>query len=325
MAKVLVLGGTRFVGRHIVCALVAQRHAVLALHRGQTKCELPDGVLETFGDRSEPLPPEAVAQRWDAVVDVSGQRPEQLWRSTELDTGWYLFISTLNVYADLSRPGVDEASPTILEFDSNDEAMAYGGNKASCERLVQARFGDRATILRPGIIAGPWDYTGRFSYWPRRALRGGPFLVPAPASRVLQFIDARDLAAFAVRVITDCVPGAYNMAGPAARFSIGELADACVAAGVERGIRSNAVYVDGNELIGSGVEPWTDVPMWLEEPSFAGMFEVDNRKAIAAGLELRPPEATVHSLMDWLAQPDSVAAATPGLSFERETEIIKNL
>lgn len=325
MARVLVFGGTRFVGRHIVDALAAQGHAAVAFHRGQTKCELPAGVREIFGDRNGPLPAEINGQRWDAVIDVSGQRPEQLWRSTELDAGWYLFISTLNVYADLSHAGVDETAPTIAEFDPNDAAMAYGGNKASSERLVRARFGNHCTIVRPGIIAGPWDFTGRVTYWPRRALHGGRFIVPAPGSRSLQFIDARDLAAFAVRAITHRVAGTFNAAGPAERFSLGELADVCVAAAAERGVTAETVLVDAGPLIAAGVEPWTDIPMWLEEREFCGIFEVDNRKAIAAGLDLRPQVETMRALMDWLLQSDSAGAAAPGLSFERESEIIKNL
>jgi 2'-hydroxyisoflavone reductase len=231
----------------------------------------------------------------------------------------------LNAYADLSPPGVDETSPTIVEFDPTDEAMAYGGNKASCERLVQARFGERSTILRPGIIVGPWDYTGRFAYWPRRALHGGSFVVPAPASRPLQFIDARDLAAFAARAMTHRIAGVYNAAGPRKRFSLGELAQTCVAAAAERGIASNAIYADGSVLVADGIVPWTDIPLWLEEPAFAGLFDVENREALAAGLQLRAPMTTVRSVMDWLSQPDSASAASPGLSFERESEIMKKV
>lgn len=324
MASILVLGGTRFVGRHIVERLAAKGFTTTLLHRGQTTCDLPAGVREVFGDRNSSLP-EAVARRWDAVIDVSGQRPEQLWRSTEIDAGWYLFISTLNVYAGLSRPGVSEVAPTITEFNSEDEAMAYGGNKASCERLVEARFGERSTILRPGIIVGPWDYTGRFSYWPRRAFHGGTFIVPAPGSRALQFVDARDLASFAVRAIGDGIAGAYNIVGPRAQFTLGELAQTCVEAAKERGVSATPAYVDGEALVAAGVEPWTDIPMWLQEPDFAGMFEVDNRKALSAGLALRPPIETIRSLMDWLSRRESASAATPGLSLEREAEIVKKV
>jgi 2'-hydroxyisoflavone reductase len=297
VAKILVFGGTRFVGRHIVEALVSGGHEAVALHRGETSCALPPGVREIFADRNGPLPSDA-HERWDAVIDVSGQRPEQLRRSTELDAGWYLFISTLNVYADLSKPGIDETSPTIAAFDSTDEAMAYGGNKAACERLVQARFADRATIVRPGIIVGPWDYTERFTYWPRRAFRGERLVVPLPRSRPVQFIDARDLAAFVVRAITERLAGAFNAAGPRERFSLAELANTCIAAALEHGIESQIELVDAQTLMASGVTPWTDVPLWIEEPAFAGMFEVDNRKAIAAGLELRPPIEIVRSFMN---------------------------
>lgn len=320
--KILVLGGTRFVGRHIVETLSAQGHCVTAFHRGQTICDLPAGVRAIYGDRDLPLPEESFADDWDAIIDVSGRHPDQLRRSLELEAAWYLFISTINVYADLSQAGVDESSPTIREFDPDDGAMAYGGNKAACERLAHARYGDRSTILRCGIIVGAWDYTGRFTYWPRRALRGGPFIVPAPASRPVQFIDVRDLAAFVAYAVTTRLAGVYNTVGPAERFSQDDLAQACVLAAAERGIVSEARYVDGDSLIARGVEPWTDIPMWLHDPALAGAFAVDNHRAIAHGARVRPPIESVRALMDWLATPESAAMAAPGLPSAREAALI---
>ncbi len=320
----LVFGGTRFVGRHIVESLHAQGHEVICFHRGQSLCDLPSGVREIFGDRNERLP-NAIHERWDAIIDVSGQRPEQLERSAGLDAGWYLFISTLNVYADLSRPVVHEESSTIVEFDSSDEAMAYGGNKAACERIVCDRFGERATIFRPGLIVGPWDYTGRFSYWPQRALRGGRFIVPEPPSRPVQFADVRDLAAFAVLAVSQRRDGAYNIVGPNRRFSLGELVRTCVAVAAEREIVSHAVSLRSEALIAAGIEPWTDIPMWLDDPQYAGLFEASYAKAVGAGLKHHSPLETVRALVDWLSQPESTSAAKPGLSTEREAQLLQQL
>ncbi|HEX3672346.1 MAG TPA: NAD-dependent epimerase/dehydratase family protein [Candidatus Cybelea sp.] len=320
--RVLVFGGTRFVGRHVVGTLAARGHDVTCFHRGQNSCELPSGVREILGDRNEALPA-SLREPWDAIVDVSGQRPDQLARSVDLHAGWYLFVSTLNVYADLSKPNVNEESPTIIEFDPGDEAMAYGGNKAACERLVRDRFGGSATILRPGIIVGRWDYTGRFSFWPRRALRGGRFVVPGPASRPVQFADARDLAAFAALAITQGISGAFNVAGPREPLNIGELARTCVAGAAERGIATEGVPISSETLIAARIEPWTDIPMWLEDPEFAGLFEVSHEKAVNAGLTHRSALDTVRALMGWLSEPESDLAAKPGLSEQREAELLQ--
>lgn len=320
--KVLVLGGTRFVGRHIVEALAAQGHDVTCFHRGQSSCALPSGVREVLGDRNETLPA-SLRERWGAIVDVNGQHPDQIANSVDLDAGWYLFVSTLNVYADLSKPNVNEESPTIVEFDPGDEAMAYGGNKAACERAVRESFGESATVLRPGIIVGRWDYTGRFSFWPRRALRGGRFIVPAPESRPVQFVDVRDLAAFAALAISQGISGIFNVAGPREPLKFAGLARTCVAAAAERGIVTEAVPVFSEALIAAGVEPWTDIPMWLEDPEFAGLFEVSHEKAVSAGLEHRSPLDTVRALMDWLSEPESGLAAKPGLSRQREAELLQ--
>jgi len=296
---VLVLGGTRFLGRHIVEALAASGHEVTCFHRGNARCALPAGVREIFGDRNDPLPPELRAQ-WDAVVDVSGQQPQQVERSRELESARYLFISTLNVYADLSQPGTGEDAATVETYDESDPAAAYGGRKAACERLVLERYDDRATILRPGIIAGVWDYTERLTYWPRHALRGGRFEVPAPPERPLQFIDARDLAAFAVRAIQRKIGGIFNTVAPAEPYSLGEFARACAEAAGERGVRAEPLFVSAETLIARGVEPWTDIPMWLEDSAFAGLFQTSNARALAVGLQPRPPIDTARALMDWI-------------------------
>ena len=318
--KVLVLGGTRFAGRAIVEALASRGHDVTCFHRGNNSAELPAGVRETFGDRNEPLPA-ALEQAWDAVVDVSGQLPDQVRRTAALDANRYLFISTLSVYRDNSQIGVDETAATIHEFDPSDAAAAYGGNKTACEEIVVEKFGDRATILRPGIIVGPWDYTGRFSYWPKRASHGGRFIVPAPPERAMQFVDARDLAEFALHAVENAIGGRFNVIGPEQPYTFGELIDACVKAAAERGVRAEPIYIDGTAIFAAGVEPWTDLPMWIDEPQYAGLFTASNRRAVAAGLRFRAPIETIRALLDWVATPPG-AAVQAGLSLEREAEVL---
>ncbi|HMF29060.1 MAG TPA: NAD-dependent epimerase/dehydratase family protein, partial [Candidatus Cybelea sp.] len=193
--NVLVLGGTRFLGRHIVEQLANDGHRVVCFHRGETRALLPEGVEERYGDRNADLNGVAAAS-WDAIVDTCVYRPEQMQRSLELRTGRYVMISTVNVYADLSLPRIAETAPLIEAFDPADEAAAYGGNKAACERLVMERYPRESVVLRPGLIAGRWDPTGRFTYWCDRLLRGGRVLAPGEPKRFVQFVDASDIAAF---------------------------------------------------------------------------------------------------------------------------------
>lgn len=303
--EILVLGGTRFLGRHIVERLAARGHRVTCFHRGLSTCELPGGVSEVLGDRNEP-PPSALHRPWQAIVDVSGQLPEQVARTLELPAQWYLFISTLNVYADLSRTGAAESDATVTSFDPSDVAMAYGGRKAACERMVRERFGEGATIMRPGIIVGPWDYTGRFSYWPLRALSGSRFVVPLPRERPVQFVDARDLAAFVADAIERRITGTFNAAGPATPFTLGELVETALRCAQERGVApGKALFIPPERLLAAGVEPWSDLPLWLEEQEFQGIFAVDNRAGLAAGMTYRAPYETVRAVMDWLDASDS--------------------
>ncbi len=321
--RILVLGGTRFSGRAAVELLAAGGHDVTCFHRGTSRFDLPPGVREVFGDRNDALPAELHERPWDVALDTSGQLPAQVTRSVELPAARYVFISTLSVYADDSQPGMDEDAATITAFDPDDVAAAYGGNKAACERILAERFGDRATILRPGLIVGPRDYSGRFSYWPARALRGGSFVAPAPREYAVQFVDARDLAEFAVLAAVNGICGTFNVVGPAETYTMGELLATCAAVAAERGARSEPAYVDGDAIVAAGAEPWSDVPMWIPGPEYAGFFRVSNRKAVAAGLRFRPPGDTIRALLDWLATPEAEAAAKPGLSPELEARILK--
>src|SRR6185312_4631131 len=153
---------------------------------GETTCELPPGVEDRFGDRNSDV--RAISSDdWDAVIDVAAYEPANLERPLELRCKRYVFISTVSVYRDFSQIGITEESPVYETFDPADEAQRYGGNKAACERLVRERFGDRSAILRPGLIVGPWDPTGRFSYWCERTMRGGTFIVPSPPQRTVEF------------------------------------------------------------------------------------------------------------------------------------------
>lgn len=321
--KVLVLGGTRFLGRHVLEAFAACDHDAVAFHRGQTRCELPAGVEERFGDRNSDL--SAVeGEAWDAVVDVATYEPDQVRRSLELNTQRYLFVSTVNVYQELSLPGISEDWPTIQSFDPADESLAYGGGKAACERLVLERFPESSIILRPGLIVGRWDPTGRFTYWCERLLRGGPYLAPKPQRRLVQLIDAADIAHFAERVLAHALFGTYNVVGPRDPMTFEAVLETCArAAAARHAPAAQAVWVDSEFLTENGVQEWIDMPLWLNDPKYAGILQISNAAAVRAGFEYRPLSETVRAILDWIAiEPEHRVA---GLSEERERELLANL
>jgi 2'-hydroxyisoflavone reductase len=321
--NVLVLGGTRFVGRHIVERLAASGHRTVCFHRGQTTCALPEGVEERRGDRNENLGAIS-AEQWDAIVDTSGQRPEQLQRSLELRTERYLFVSSVNVYRDLSVAGISEAAPTIEDFDPDDEELSYGGNKAACERLVLERYPREGIVFRPGLIAGRWDGSGRFTYWCERFLRGGRVLAPGLPTRPVQFIDAADLAHFAEHLLSNSISGVFNVAGPAAPTTMERLLRECAQVAAERGAPPAAVTWANNEfLLERGVQEWLELPLWLTDPRFAGILEISNAKALAAGLRPRAIAETVRAALDW-TKPEG-RTNNVGMSAERETELLDGI
>ena len=318
--NILVLGGTRFVGRHIVERLAGSGHRVVCLHRGSAAYELPAGVEERRGDRDVDL--SAVdSEAWDAIVDTSCYRPEQILRSLGIRTGRYLLVSTVNVYRDLSVSGVSEEAPTIETFDPSDEAARYGGNKAACERLLIEHYPDQSIIFRPGLIAGKWDYTGRFTYWCRRFLRGGRVLAPEPASRFIQFSDAADIARFAERALAGNIVGIFNVVGPTAPTTMRQLLDQCSLVSSEYGAPpATMAWAAGECLLQHGVQEWSDLPLWLVDPQYAGLLEIRNEKAIDAGFRSSAIAETIRSVLDWTTADDP--SNQTGMSAQREAELL---
>ncbi|HZE05500.1 MAG TPA: NAD-dependent epimerase/dehydratase family protein, partial [Solirubrobacteraceae bacterium] len=231
--RLLVLGGTTFLGRHVVEAALARGHAVTLFNRGRTNPELFPGVERRVGDRDGGLEALAVGT-WDAVVDTSGYVPRIVDASARLlepRVGRYVFVSSVSVYADLSRPGVDEDAPlAALDEDTEEHrGPAYGALKALSEHAVQKVYGRRATVVRPGLIVGPWDPTGRFTYWPTRVAAGGEVLAPEPRRGPVQLIDARDLAAWIVHLVEGDVAGVFNAVGPERPLTMQQLLEVCCA------------------------------------------------------------------------------------------------
>jgi 2'-hydroxyisoflavone reductase len=300
--RVLVLGGTVFVGRHVVEEALRRGHALTLFNRGESGPELYPGVEQLRGERSGDLA--ALRGRsFDAAIDTSGYFPGDVERSAQLlapSVGGYVFVSTRSVYADVSVPGRNEDAPLaeLPEGAPLDELGpgSYGPLKALCEREVERAFGERAAILRPGLIVGPYDPTNRFAYWPRRIAMGGDVLAPAPPEAAVQVIDARDLAAFALDLLEREVGGTYDVVAPAGTLTLGGVLETCRAVSASD---ARLVWVDAAFLLERGVEPWTELPLWTPGPEHAGFQRGDVSRALAAGLRVRPLAATAADTLAW--------------------------
>ncbi|HEY8315653.1 MAG TPA: SDR family oxidoreductase [Gaiellaceae bacterium] len=317
--KLLVLGGTKFLGRHAVDAALAGGHDVTIFTRGQTNPELFPDVEHLTGNRDGDL--DALRGRsWDGVVDTSGYVPRIVRESAELlrdDVERYVFVSSISVYDDFSRP-VTEATPVAeLAEPATEEIMEnYGALKAACERVVEEAYGERSARVRAGLIVGPYDPTDRFTYWPRRIALGGSVLGPGDPDAPVQFVDARDLAVWLVRLALTGPGGTFNATGPARPLTFAEL--------LERtrdiiGFDADIVWVEDERVLDAGVQPWMELPLWLPGPEHAGMARADISRAVDAGLTFRRVEETV---ADTLAWDRTVDGERPTLTHAKEQEIL---
>jgi 2'-hydroxyisoflavone reductase len=288
-------------------AALAGGDELTLFNRGETNPELFPEAEQLRGDRDGDVA--ALAGReWDAVVDPSGFVPRVVAASADLlagAVGHYVFVSSISVYAAPTEPGLDESAPVIELDDPTSENVQehYGGLKALCERAVEKRFPGRATHVRAGLIAGPHDPTGRFTYWAHRLRRGGETLAPGPPERTVQFVDVRDLAEWILLCAERRTAGTFNATGEGTSW--GELL-----AGAD------VTWVSDDFLREREVGQWMELPLWLVEPELAGMLAADVRRATAAGLRARPLHETVEG-----------AAGAPlvegvGLTPERETELL---
>ena len=314
--RVLVLGGTRFLGRALVDALLAVGHVPTLFNRGLTNAELFPGVERLHGDRCTDLTA-LDGREWDVVLDVAAYFPDDVARSVEAlqgNLGRYVFVSSISVYADQSVPQHEGSAVHELrtgdEHDESDET--YGARKAACERVVERVLGDAALIVRPGLIVGPHDPTGRFTYWPHRIARGGDVLAPASPEYAVQFIDVRDLAAWVVRVAADGLSGTFNATGET--MPLGNLLDGCIEV---TGSDARLVWVPSDALLAAGAEEWMGVPLWIVSPGWEEANRVPVSKAIAAGLTFRPLAETIRGALEEAQPVEGV-----GLTRERERELL---
>ena len=320
--RILVLGGSQFAGRHLVELALARGHDPVLFNRGRTAPELFPGVERIVGDRGGDLAG-LRAIEVDAVADMCGYFPADVERSARLlaaTAGRYLFVSSRSVYADHSAPGANEGSalaelpPGVPADEITGES--YGPLKAACERAAEAAFPGRTLVLRPGLIVGPYDPTGRFTYWPQRVAAGGDMLAPGPPEQPVQVIDARDLAAFALDLLEAGAAGTFDVVTPDGMLTLGGVLDACTAAAPGARI----VWVDPAFLLERGVEPWTELPLWTPGDDMAGFQRSDVSRAVGAGLRFRPIAETVADTLGWArsAHPDR----GPAMRREREAELL---
>lgn len=324
--KILVLGGTGFLGPPTVEYATARGHIVTLFNRGKTNPQLFPDLEKLKGDRDGDLSA-LEGRQWDAVIDTSGYIPRIVRASAELlapNTNQYLFVSTISVYADLGIPGMDETAPLATIADPTVEEITgttYGALKALCEQAVQETMPGRSTVIRPGLIVGPRDRTDRFTYWPVRIARGGDVLAPAPQSQFTQFIDVRDLAEFMVRCLERNTIGTFNADRPADSLTMGEMLGTCQAV---TDSEARLLWVPWSFLETHQVRAWADLPAWVPASMEAAFGRVSTRQATAAGLAIRPlPETVAATLAWWREQPeDRRAKLRAGLSPEREAEVL---
>jgi 2'-hydroxyisoflavone reductase len=230
--------------------------------------------------------------------------------------GHYTFVSSISVYADLSSPPTESSPVAELAEPTEEWREAYGELKADCEDLVRERFPD-AFVPRPGLIVGPWDPTGRFTYWPARFADGGRVLAPAPPEADAQVIDARDLAAWIVRAAEQRLAGTYNAVGRP--FPREQLVETCARVA---GADADVVWVDGDFLAEQDVGEWMELPLWLRSPEYAGMLSVDPSPAFAAGLRPRPLAETVRDTLAWVASGAAPPETAAGLDRVKEQDVL---
>lgn len=324
--RLLVLGGTKFLGKHIVEAALAAGHEVTLFNRGKTNPELFPDAEKIQGNRDGELDRLEGHGRWDAVIDTSGYVPRVVRASAEAvkdKTDLYIFISTISVYSDNATPNQDEDAPlSTLEDETVEEitGATYGGLKVLCERAVTDVMGaDRTLILRPGLIVGPDDPTDRFTYWPMRIAKGGDVLVPGKPETTTQVIDVRDLAEWTVRLAEKRQTGVFNASGPQGGIAMGEIMETAKSVS---GSNANFVWMDEQWLLENEVGPWMELPLWIPEGDDA-LMRLSVQHGIDAGLTFRPIEDTIRATLAWdqaRPQPEKRGA---GMAPDREAALLE--
>ncbi|MBJ6760277.1 NAD-dependent epimerase/dehydratase family protein [Myxococcaceae bacterium JPH2] len=329
--RILILGGTEFLGPALVDAARARGHVVTLFNRGKTRPELFPDLEKLRGDR-DPSKGEGLkaleGRTWDAVIDTSGYFPRLVKASAELlapHVGHYVFVSSISVYKDLREYGIDERSPVATIADPTMEKVteeSYGALKALCEQAAETAMPGRSLSVRPGLIVGPDDPSDRFTYWPVRVARGGEVLAPGDGEDPVQFIDVRDLAAWLIHGVERKLTGTFNATGPQEPVPMRALLDTCKQA---TGSDARFTWADSAFLTKQKVNAWSDMPVWISRTSEEkGMGRVGITRALAQGLTFRPTADTVRDTLAWFKTlpPARQAKLEAGIADAREREVL---
>jgi 2'-hydroxyisoflavone reductase len=322
--KVLILGGTLFLGRHLVESALARGDEVAIFNRGRTNPDLYLEVEHLRGDRDTGDLDTLRGREWDAVVDTSARVPRWVRDTAGMAAATgahYTLLSSVSVYRDLSAPGIGEGAAVHRLADETSEEIAdaetYGALKALCEQALEEKLPGRGLSVRAGLIVGPYDNTGRFTYWVHRIARGGDVLAPEPRDQTVQFVHAGDLADWILTSAERRLAGVFNATGPKTPLTLEQLLEAC------RELAEQPVsltWVDERFLVDRGVEEWSDLPLWLApgvRKETAGLMSVDVSRALGEGLRFRPLRDTLRETLGG-AEPMPGAGLTP----EREQELL---
>ena len=332
--KVLILGGTGFIGPHFVNALKAGGHTITLFNRGKRDPDADAGIEQLIGDRNGQI--DALKGRdWDAVIDNSAYTPKQVRLTAELLKGHvkqYILISSVAAYANFAKAGIDEgyelaklADPTVEEVNG----QTYGGLKVLCEKVVEEVFGKQATLIRPTYIAGPGDYTDRFTYWPVRVSKGGEMLVPGAPSDPFQIIDVRDLADFMRLVVEKHLTGAFNLCNTPRSVTMGSVLDTSkrVTGADTKFTWATPAFLESQGLIGKDLFAPSGFPLWTPTNSaYWAMPLISSARAVKKGLKFRSLETTIRDTLAWQAtRPAESQTLRTGLKPEQEAEVLTKL
>lgn len=322
--NILILGGTVFLGRHLVATGQAAGHKISTFNRGTNRLEEQNNIERLVGDRTKNISA-LIGKRWDAVVDTCGMEPDTVGITVnELmgSVGQYVYISSISAYDNFRRVEMDEGAATKLR--PRNEEQDYGSNKAWSEKVVSDAFQNQSLIIRPGLLVGKYDPTDRFTYWPRRIAKGGVVLAPGRYDRTIQFIDVRDVSEWIIRLIEAQINGAFNLTGPFYPLTMKDFLHTCRD---ECGSNAEFAFIDDEQLGLVDVKPWTELPLWIPESDsdHIGFMQIDCLRAQNTGLSYRPIAETIEEVLAWDKTRDQSVPLKAGLSAEREKQLLSVL